>query len=108
MDDVFFVRLTQHKVAMIDAIDAPMILSYKWYAHKSSYNYYACRKVGKRGKQRRVWMHRVIANAKDGEQVHHKDANTLNNRRTNLERCTERKNLSYRKWGRNNVDSAIS
>jgi len=108
MDDVVFVRLTQYKVAMIDGADAPLILPYKWHAHKSGYNWYACRKVGKRGQQKHIWMHRVIANAKDGEQVHHKDTNPLNNRRKNLERCTQQKNLLYRKWGRGNVDSIIS
>jgi len=99
MDDIVFVPLTQHKAAIIDGVDAPEILSHKWHVNISAYNMYACRKVGKRGQQKRIWMHRLIAGTPDGQECHHKDGNSLNNRRGNLENCTRQRNLSYRKRG---------
>jgi len=100
MDDVIFVRLTNGKVAMIDAIDASLILSDKWHAHKSAYNWYACRMVGRRGQRKFIYMHRVIMNVQAGRVVHHIDGNSLNNCRNNLAVCSQKENLAYRNWGK--------
>ena len=107
MDDVVFVRLTQYKVAMIDAIDATKILPHKWHVHKSSYKYYACRKVGSRGKQKRIFMHHVISQPDEGQETHHIDGNSLNNRNNNLLNCTRKENLQYQQRGKSYADSSV-
>lgn len=40
------------------------------------------------GKRKSVTMHRMVMGAKSGENVDHKDRNTLNNQKSNLRLCT--------------------
>lgn len=56
--------------------------------------------LNKEGKNRRVLVHRLVANAfvsnpKQLPEVHHKDGNPRNNRVDNLEWCTHRENLAH-------------
>ena len=58
------IPLTQGKVAIIDAEDAPRVLRYKWRAHNKGKNdrlWYAIAHIRKGGGKRTLlWMHRLI------------------------------------------------
>ena len=98
MADYIFIPLTQGKMAVIDTADKDLICPYKWHASRSAYNWYAVRFVTVNGQRKKLYMHRVIANPKKDEVVHHKNGCSLFNRRHNLECCTKNVNLSYREW----------
>ena len=71
--EIITVPLTQGKVAVIDAIDAPEILKYKWFAVKASRGiFYAARRTP----QGRIHMHNQIMGMKWVDQ---KDYDGLNN-----------------------------
>jgi hypothetical protein len=83
------VPLTQGKVAIIDAEDAPRVLSLKWYAMKCGDNRYYARTAIRTGSRKRnkyvaILLHRLILSAPPGVDVDHKDGNGLNCRRENL------------------------
>jgi hypothetical protein len=89
--DTIEVPLTKGYAAIIDKEDAHLVLPYKWQAnvkHPKTGQIYAQRKID--GKI--TGMHRVIAGAKPGEQVDHRDRDGLNNRRANLRVCTVMQN----------------
>jgi hypothetical protein len=93
------IPLSKGKVAIVDAADYWWLVRMSWYARKSRTDYYAVRNVRENGGFRTFRMHRLITNCPSDMEVHHKNNNTLDNRRENLEVCTGRENLSYRKDG---------
>lgn len=72
---------------VIDAEDYPLVSQYKWstYARK-----YASANYGK------LLLHRLIMNAKKGQQVDHINLNTFDNRKVNLRICNNSLNSSNR------------
>ncbi len=89
------IQLTQGKVALIDEADADLIEGYGWYAYRSPKNgeYYAQANVRRdQSRYTTIKMHRLIAAAESGEQVDHANHNGLDNRRSNLRRCTQSQN----------------
>lgn len=98
MSDVETVCLSRGMEAKIDKADSDNIAAHKWSALKASGNgarapkFYAARTVVIDGKQKTILMHREVVGAGQGEVVDHIDGNTLNNRRSNLRRCTNRQN----------------
>lgn len=108
MCDFVAIPLQLGKVTLVSPEDAEWVKKHKWHAHKSAYTWYACRKVGKRGQQKRIWLHNAIMKPKPGQEVHHKDGNSLDNRRPKLIVCTKQENLSYRKGGQQNVSPSCS
>jgi len=76
------IRLTQGKVAIVDATDYEFLSQFKWYALRptGNRNHYAARGVyDKVSKKRSVeYMHKVLGG------VGHVNGNTLDNRRINL------------------------
>lgn len=91
---IAYVPLTKGKTAIIDAADVPFVSEWAWHAVKGRHGrFYAQRSGQVAGKKYMVGMHRVIAGAAPGEDVDHEDSDTLNNRRSNLRRCTRRQNM---------------
>jgi hypothetical protein len=89
------IPLTQNQVALIDDEDFELVSQYKWYAGWDSHtkSYYACTKIKKEtGGHTLLQMHRLIMNAKKGEQVDHINHNTIDNRKANLRSCTHSEN----------------
>jgi len=80
------IKLTKGQVALVDDADYEFLIKFKWCANKGVRNktYYAVRGIREGDKTRRVFMHRVIAQAGRGELVDHWNHNTLDNRRDNL------------------------
>lgn len=95
----YLIRLTRGKIALISPADAPFICCNRWFAVKASADWYAARDIKIKGRQFRIYMHRFLLGCVGKEQGHHKNQNTLDNQRENLEKCSQSTNLSYRKWG---------
>lgn len=76
----------------------------KWHATNKQGLYYACANFMAHGKRIRLCLHRVIMSAATSQIVDHKDANTLNNCRSNLRFATfgqnaqNKKTRKFRKW----------
>ena len=86
------IPLTQEKYALIDDEDYPIVSLFKWYAGKDSNTFYASTSITLNGKETKMRMHRLILNAKKGEETDHRDANGLNNQKFNLRKCTRSQN----------------
>jgi hypothetical protein len=84
--DVAYVTLTQGHVAIIDAVDVPLVDGVNWHFDKgkASKGYAKNRKM--------LYMHRVILNCADYMQADHIDGDGLNNRRCNLREATHSQN----------------
>lgn len=92
------IPLTKGMVAVVDDEDYERLSQFKWYAQSAPHgNHYAARKsTGK------VYMHREIV--RPGQlHVDHINGDGLDNRRSNLRRCTRSQNLCN---GRTRTDSA--
>lgn len=81
--------------ALVDPEWFDYLVQFHWYAKKSGYCWYACRKVtdGKR-----VWfirMHRLIANTPDDLICHHINRKSLDNRRANLQNMSWFEHAKY-------------
>jgi hypothetical protein len=93
-----WIFLTQNYRALVDDEDFNEICKHHWHVCKAAYDIYAGRDYKVRGNRHRVYMHRAISNCPPGFQVHHRDSDTLNNARANLEICSQAQNLKHRKW----------
>lgn len=80
------IPLTKGMYAKVDDDDYELLSRFNWCAGKGSKNktYYALRGVKEDGVARRIYMHRIIAQAGPGEIVDHKNHDTLDNRKENL------------------------
>lgn len=81
--------------ALIDDDDAELAAAYKWRPWRSARNRRVY-PVGKRfvdGQQEIVQMHRLILPSAPDVQVDHINGDGLDNRRSNLRRCTQSENL---------------
>jgi len=74
------IELTQNKVARINKKDVEFMSNHTWYACKIGNNYYAATSIHRK----RVYMHRLIMDAKSGQEIDHRNRNGLDNRRENL------------------------
>lgn len=89
------IPLTQGLCAVIDDADLPLVSGRNWHAVAAGSpigKFYAARGEWTGGRMRRVYMHRLIAEAKQGEQVDHINADGLDNRRCNLRLATQSQN----------------
>lgn len=88
------IPLTQGKVAIVDDEDYNELNQYKWSAvwNPKTRSYYAkCH--GSNGDTRKtIYMSRAILGALPGQQVDHRNHDTLDNRRENLRLCTASEN----------------
>jgi len=91
------IALNHGKQTVIDAVSRGMISPYTWRAvlrkYKDNIRWYVAGVRYEGGTREDVYMHRIIAGAKRGETVDHRDGDGLNNRRRNLRRCSVRQNV---------------
>jgi hypothetical protein len=92
------IPLTRGLFAVVEPRDFEVLRQHRWFAHASvPGRFYAARRVtrtiGGVRKRTTIFMHRVIARARPGEDVDHKNGDTLLNVRRNLRRCTRSANL---------------
>lgn len=81
------IPLTQGKFAIVDDKNFDWVSKYKWHAALCYGNYYARRLIPNNGKQQISYMHREISEAKDGQECHHINKRSLDNRCQNLLLC---------------------
>jgi hypothetical protein len=89
------IPLTQGRVAIIDAEDAPRVLQHKWCAtkEKNGRRWYAVRSFRRNGKHKTtISLHRFILDTPADIDIDHADCNGLNNRRSNLRLATRTQN----------------
>lgn len=79
------IELTQGRVCKVDDNDFEWLSQWKWIAQWNPHtqSFYATRRSKKT-----IYIHRVIVGALPGEEVDHKNHDTLDCRRVNLRRCT--------------------
>lgn len=97
--DIGYVTLTRGYVAIIDAKDVGLAEGWNWTAHVSKRadgsirSVYAKRRIRLScGKQKNVFLHRVILNAPKGVDTDHISGDGLDNRRSNLRLATRSQN----------------
>jgi len=78
------IPLTDNSFALVDQDDYERLSQHRWKKVKSGHCYYAVRKVQRDGKVYYEKMHRIIAKTPIGMDCHHKNHNTLDNRKSNL------------------------
>lgn len=82
------IPLTKGHTAIVDATDYDWLNQWNWTVFETRGLFYAYRKCMKR----QIFMHRFIFDAKESEDVDHKDHDGLNNRRNNLRSCVQAQN----------------
>ena len=97
------IPLTKGQFAQVDDWNYDWLNQWKWQAwkNKQSKTFYATRSVRIKGKHSVIKMHRLIMNAKKGQQVEHKDRQGLNCLEENLRFSTQSQNMmNASSWGR--------
>lgn len=84
------------EVAVVDAVDAPLVNRYSWYAQRFKHTTYAQTTIPGHKPQRRVLMHRLLMGEPDCD-VDHRDGDGLNNRRANIRLATRTENCANTK-----------
>ena len=79
------IRLTNGGSTKVSDRDYKRLRKHNWYKKQSAYSWYACRCVVRGERKITLRMHRVIMNCPKNREVHHKNADSLDNRRGNLE-----------------------
>lgn len=87
------IKLSKGQETIIDDDDFERVSKYKWHAAFSGIRYYAARTIKVNRKTKRIYLHHFILNTKS--LVDHKNGNSLDNRKENLEES------NYSKNGRN-------
>lgn len=93
-----FIELTQGQRAIVDDKTYDALSSFKWYAAKRGYTFYAQRVFG----GRILHMHRLIMNPEKENEVDHINGNGLDNRRENLRVVARSQNQWNRGRQKNN------
>jgi hypothetical protein len=109
VDGVGYVSLTHDHFAIVDEVDVPLVEGFTWGANIKGVNgahKYALSRVNHpQSRQRSIFMHRLIMEARDGPSdllVDHRNGNGLDNRRSNLRWATSQQNL----WNRTQCKAA--
>lgn len=82
------IRLTEGKVAIVDPDVWVTLDRHVWRAKLGRGGWYAYRIQNIKGRKKYTYLHRLIANTPPGKHCHHKNGNTLDERRANLENMT--------------------
>jgi len=97
MSAIVFVPLTQGMVTVIDFEDFDLVRNFSWCARKSRGAFYAGRGIWNGGRTKFFRLSRLIARPSAGQEVDHRDGDTLNNLRSNLRVCSHQQNM----WNQN-------
>jgi hypothetical protein len=79
---------------LIDAEDWPRISGFKWsVSSDGGGRMYVSTRIGKK----KIYLHRMLLNAPDGQRVDHRDGDPLDNRKANLRLATHQQNMFNRR-----------
>ena len=95
-------RLGNGLETLVDADDYIKYGTMKWRIDKEN-ELYPRRKFWINGKKRGLLLHRLIMDAKKGQQVDHINRNSLDNRKENLRFCTSSQNLQNSRLSKKNT-----
>jgi hypothetical protein len=95
--NVCIIKLTKGLITVVSPEYAHLKTNHKWHTVKASCGFYAATWIRNSEKRQKIYLHRFILGCIGTEQGHHRDGCTLNNLTSNLEKCSQKKNLSYRK-----------
>lgn len=86
------------KYATISAVDFDKVSRFSWCAVPVKNRFYArCYWIGAGVPGKKLWMHRLVADAPEGKQVDHINGDPLDNRRENLRICSNTENNRAKK-----------
>jgi hypothetical protein len=89
-------QITPDHFTIIDEQDEGLLYARHWWIAVKGRHCYVVGKVN----HKNVKLHRIIARAREGEIVDHINRNSLDNRRSNLRKCTRGQNVQNTKpWG---------
>lgn len=91
MSNTKLIHLTKGMFAIVDEEDFERVNQHKWYAYKAPTTYYAQRKSKNRNTYEDKHMHHMVLGLRNVI-VDHIDGDGLNNRKSNLRRCTTAQN----------------
>ena len=91
------VKLTKNKYALVDDENFEWLNQFKWHLSSSGY---AVRKIGPAGKQRNIYMHRIVLKCPNNKETDHINRNRIDNQRTNLRIASRSQNASNRECPR--------
>lgn len=89
------IPLGQGKYAIVDADLYAGLMKYKWRAVKGKTSFYAKTTIHGKKYSFDLSMHRLIAQTKSSMVCHHKNFNTLDNRRLNLDNMSKADHNAY-------------
>lgn len=78
------IPLGNGRTSLIDEVDLPKVSPFTWYAVKYYRSWYARTTYQKNNIRHSLSMHRLIADTPARQVCHHRNRNTLDNRRANL------------------------
>lgn len=84
------IQLNDGYSVIIDRADLNVVLKYKWLVVRYHRSYYARSSFRQDGKPHQVSMHRLLARTPASQICHHRNRNTLDNRRSNLLNMTKK------------------
>ncbi len=96
-------QLSQGKVALIDDEDAHVVAGRKWCAAWIRDRWYVMRQQPVNGRERTVYLHRLIMGNPPGKIVDHRNGDTFDCRKENLRVCTTSQNNQNSTIGRHNT-----
>lgn len=84
----------ENYIVLIDEEDYEKVSNYKWHI-LHNHNKYCTAHININGKDTALLLHRFLMNLENGDKrmINHKDGNSLNNQKSNLEICNNMYNL---------------
>lgn len=83
------VALGDNRFSIIDPEDKPLLDKFTWHAHQHYGHFYACTTFRRNKKIIHLRMHRLVAKTPNHQVCHHRNCNSLDNRRNNLENMSK-------------------
>lgn len=99
------IKLSQNQVTIIDEESLDVASKYHWHADydKKLRKFYAKTDIRVNGLRKKLRLHRLVMNAQKGDVIDHINGNTLDNRLSNLRKCTVSENAKNRSLNKNNT-----
>lgn len=93
------IKLTRGMVALVDESNFEKVSTFKWIAQRSGNKFYVARRTSRKDGHKMILLHRYLMGVLKDKSIliDHKNGNTLDNRISNLRKCTCSQNLANSK-----------